>query len=87
MYRTAGFFFIMLLGLAMLLTILYIGLNTAEQGVQQIFGLPSETRAFCFTDVKEGLMITFADHDYIFPWRVMEAKVKDYFLSFSGRYR
>lgn len=69
MRRTCGFLFIILLQFTLVLAFLYMGLNMAERGTQQLLGLAQEGRAFSFNEGETGLIITFAGRDYFLPWK------------------
>jgi len=64
--KPLAFFF---LGTLLLVLFLYWGLNTAEQGMQEILALegPSESLDFSLTDGK--FLITFAGGKYSLPYR------------------
>ena len=79
MHRTFSFF-VVLLGLATLLAFLYVGLNTAERGTQELVGLNIDSRALCFTTEEEGLIITFAGRNYSLPWKSYGKNMLDIFL-------
>lgn len=74
--RASGFFAV-LLGLAFLLAILYVGLNMAETRSQQLVGLKETSRALSFTSTGKGLIITFADRDFLFPWKYYGHKLRN----------
>ncbi len=74
MHKTFGFLVVML-GLAILLAFLYVGLNMAEQGTQELVGINQVNQALCFTTVEKGLIITFAGRDYTLPWKQFSKSV------------
>jgi hypothetical protein len=76
LHRTFSFL-VVILGLAILLAFLYIGLNTAEQGTQELIGLNQANQAMCFTAVEKGLIITFAGRDYTLPWKHFGKRLLD----------
>ena len=76
MHKTFGFLVVML-GLAILLAFLYVGLNMAEQGTQELVGLNQVNQALCFTTVEKGLIITFAGRDYALPWKQFSQRLLD----------
>lgn len=69
MYKTFSFCVALLIGMAFLLTIVYLGLNAVEEGTQQIAGLSETKRALSLDQEERGLLITFADRDYLVPWK------------------
>ncbi len=76
MHKTFGFFIVML-GLAILLAFLYVGLNMAEQGIQDLVGLNQVNQALCFSTGDDGLIITFAGRDYVLPWKDYRERLMD----------
>lgn len=74
--KTFGFF-VVLSGLAILLAFLYIGLNVAEQGTQELVGLKEARQALFFATEERGLIITFAGREYALPWKLFWERLQD----------
>ncbi len=86
LHRASGFFFMVLLQLILVFTFLYLGLNMAEQGIQQLLGLKEEGQAFRFLNEEKGLVIIFAGRQYLFPWKEYRVALDRYFYILSCRY-
>ena len=67
-------------GLAILLAILYVGLNAAEQGTQELVGLKEARQALFFTTGENGLNITFAGREYALPWKLIWERLLRYYF-------
>ncbi len=70
-----------MLGLAILLAFLYVGLNMAEQGTQDLVGLNQVNQALYFTTGDKGLIITFAGRDYPLPWKDYGQRLMDIIIT------